>query len=78
MSELEDLRAENSMLKAEIRRCPKCQSGTIRVKWNHVDGPMMTRPDGTLKWLTYRERLMHWLGFWTLEDIAQTSARSHP
>lgn len=39
------------------------------VNWRHRDGPMMQRRDGTVKWLTWKERFMHWIGFWSLEDI---------
>lgn len=39
------------------------------VVWKHVDGPMMVRRDHTLKWLTMRERFMHWIGAWSLLDI---------
>lgn len=41
------------------------------VTWDHIDGPMMTRGNHTLKWLTWRERFMHWIGCWSLEDIAR-------
>jgi hypothetical protein len=41
------------------------------VQWNHIDGPMMVRGNHTLKWLTWRERFMHWIGRWSLEDIAR-------
>jgi hypothetical protein len=43
----------------------------ITVQWNHIDGPMMRRIDGSLKWLTLRERFMHWIGAWSLEQIAR-------
>jgi hypothetical protein len=46
-------------------------SGRIRVNWKHIDGPLMTLPDGQLKWLSWRERFMHWIGRWSLEDIAR-------
>lgn len=46
-----------------------------RVKWEHIDGPMMVRHDGTLKWLTLRERFMHWIGVWSLEHIADRRGR---
>lgn len=39
------------------------------VQWNHIDGPLLHRRDGTLKWLTWRERLMHWIGVWSLRDL---------
>jgi hypothetical protein len=42
----------------------------MHVKWNHIDGPMMVRADGTIKWLSLRERFMHWIGACSLEDIA--------
>jgi hypothetical protein len=32
---------------------------------------MMRLPNGQLRWLTLRERFMHWLGRWSLEDIAR-------
>jgi len=43
----------------------------VSVQWNHVDGPMMSLGNGQVKWLTWRERLMHWIGAWSLEDIAR-------
>jgi hypothetical protein len=43
----------------------------ITVQWNHIDGPMMRLPDGQLRWMTLRERFMHWIGRWSLEDIAR-------
>jgi hypothetical protein len=43
----------------------------IHVNWKHIDGPLMRLPDGQLKWLTLRERFMHWIGRWSLEDIAR-------
>lgn len=42
---------------------------TPRVQWNHIDGPLMTRRDQSLKWLTWRERFMLWIGAWSLFDI---------
>lgn len=39
------------------------------VNWKHIDGPLMQRRDGTIKWLSLRERFMHWIGVWSLEDI---------
>jgi hypothetical protein len=41
------------------------------VQWDHIDGPLMRRAGGTLKWLTWRERFMHWIGAWSLEDISK-------
>lgn len=43
----------------------------ITVQWRHNDGPLMRRLDGSLKWLTWRERFMHSIGAWSLEDIAR-------
>jgi hypothetical protein len=43
----------------------------IGVNWNHIDGPLMRLPDGQLKWLSLRERFMHWIGKWSLDDIAR-------
>ena len=42
----------------------------ILVNWKHADGPLMYREDGSRKWLSWRERFMHWIGKWSLEDIA--------
>lgn len=33
-----------------------------RIKWKHIDGPMLCFSDGQLHWLTWRERLLCWLG----------------
>lgn len=41
----------------------------LSVQWNHVDGPMMRCTDGRLKWLSLRERFMHWVGIWSLPYI---------
>lgn len=43
------------------------------VQWNHVDGPMMRRRDGTLYWLRWRDRFMHWVGKWSLREIERRS-----
>ncbi len=32
------------------------------IQWNHVDGPLLVRCDGSPHWLTWRERMMLWLG----------------
>jgi hypothetical protein len=49
------------------------------VQWNHCDGPLMHLAGGRLHWLTLRERFMHWIGRWSLEDIAAAlRARSEP
>lgn len=32
-----------------------------RIQYNHVDGPLLTCSDGTLHWLTMKERM--WLHF---------------
>jgi hypothetical protein len=53
----------------ECRDCGWCPP--VRVNWKHIDGPLMTLADGQLKWLTLRERFMHWIGRWSLEDIAK-------
>lgn len=41
----------------------------ITMQWHHVDGPLMRRRDGSLKWLSRWERIMHAFGLWSLEHI---------
>ncbi len=41
------------------------------VTWSHDDGPLLVRMDGTIKWLSWRERFMHWIGRWSLDDISR-------
>lgn len=38
------------------------------VIWKHIDGPMMVWA-GQLHWLTWRERLLIWLGLETVDSI---------
>jgi hypothetical protein len=30
---------------------------------NHIDGPLLIRPDGCIHWLTFRERIALFFGF---------------
>lgn len=39
------------------------------IKWNHVDGPMLTCRDGSAHWLTMWERFLFRAGFLTLEEL---------
>lgn len=42
-----------------------------RMQWDHIDGPMMVRSNGTIKWPTLYERFMLWIGAWTLRCVEQ-------
>jgi hypothetical protein len=39
------------------------------IQWNHVDGPLLCCSDSSLHWITWRERLMLWLGLTTVARI---------
>lgn len=39
------------------------------VKWKHVDGPLLCRCDGTIHWLTLKERFLLWIGKITIESL---------
>jgi hypothetical protein len=39
------------------------------VQWNHIDGPLLCRCDGTMHWLTWKERFLLWLGKIKVEDL---------
>ena len=40
-----------------------------RIKWDHVDGPLLTCHDGTPHWLTMWERLLYRAGYLTIEEL---------
>lgn len=40
-----------------------------RIKWNHIDGPLLICRDGTLHWLTMAERLWTRLGLTTIDQL---------
>lgn len=46
-----------------------------RIKWGHVDGPLLVMRDGSLHWLTLWERFMCWLG---LSDALVIELRRRP
>lgn len=61
------------MMQAQVNARPRgCRP---HVNWKHIDGPLMTRRDGTLKWLTWRERLMLWIGAWSIEQVERRPYR---
>lgn len=39
------------------------------VQWNHVDGPMLRCCDGSIHWLTWKERFLIWIGRITVESL---------
>lgn len=39
------------------------------VQWNHVDGPMLRCCDGSIHWLTLKERFLIWIGRITVESL---------
>lgn len=39
------------------------------VQWNHVDGPLLHLCDGSLHWLTWKERFLIWIGRITVESL---------
>jgi hypothetical protein len=39
------------------------------VKWKHVDGPMLCCCDGSIHWLTWKERFLLWIGRITVESL---------
>ena len=39
------------------------------IKWNHIDGPLLTCSDGTLHWLTVQERLWMKFGFTNIDQL---------
>lgn len=41
------------------------------VNYNHVDGPYLSWGIGQIRWLSWRERLMYWLGVWSAEDLTR-------
>jgi hypothetical protein len=36
------------------------------IVWNHIDGPLLRCRNGSIHWLTWRERIRMWFG---LDDI---------
>jgi hypothetical protein len=39
------------------------------VQWKHVDGPMLCCCDGSIHWLTWKERFLLWIGRITVESL---------
>lgn len=39
------------------------------IKWDHVDGPLLTCRDGTPHWLSAWERLLMHSGFLTIDEL---------
>lgn len=39
------------------------------IQWNHTDGPMVSYPDGSMRWLSLRERFLCWIGWLKSIDI---------
>lgn len=46
------------------------------IQMNHVDGPLLCMPDGSLHWLTLWERLLLWLDLTSAKALADKYARS--
>ena len=32
------------------------------INWRHIDGPMLVRANGEIRWLTLKERFLCWIG----------------
>jgi hypothetical protein len=39
------------------------------INWHHADGPMLCCSDGSLHWLTLRERFGLWCGWLNIEHL---------
>jgi hypothetical protein len=39
------------------------------VQWSHVDGPLLHCCDGSLHWLTWKERFLLWTRHITVESL---------
>lgn len=37
--------------------------------WKHIDGPLLCCRDGSMHWLTWRERFAMWLGLLSIEQL---------
>jgi hypothetical protein len=49
------------------------------VNWDHIDGPVLLRGDGTMYWLSWADRFMLWRGKVTIRELAtKASLRSGP
>ncbi len=45
------------------------RGGVPHIQWNHVDGPVLTRSDGSMHWLTWWERFCLFFGFISVGDL---------
>lgn len=48
------------------------------IKWRHVDGPMLVRANGEVRWLTLGERLACWLGLMRFLEMDPITKKGTP
>ncbi len=45
------------------------------IRWNHIDGPLLTFRNGEMHWLTWRERFRCWMGW---DDAISLESKHRP